>query len=213
MLTFVIVVPTLNVETEAFDAGIRWVAGVDEVGVGPLAGPVAAGAVALSPGQWFPWFEHVRDSKMLTHEQREELAIQIQETAHWSIGWASVEEIDRINIYQARKLCINRSLEQLRVWPGMVITDAIKMQIPGNRAIIKADTLCISVAAASVIAKVARDRLMVEMCEQHHGYGFCRHKGYATPDHKARLQKRGPSPIHRMTWAPVVAASQATLPW
>lgn len=207
------VAPTLAVESEAWQAGVRWVAGVDEVGVGPLAGPVAAGAVVLEQGQWYPWFDHVRDSKLLTHEQREELAVQIQDTVQWTIGWASVEEIDRINIYQARKLCINRALEQLRVWPGMVITDAIKMQIPGNRALIKADMTCISVAAASVIAKVARDRLMVEMCEIHHGYGFCQHKGYATPDHKRRLQARGPSPIHRMTWAPVVAASQVALPW
>lgn len=204
------IAPTLNFENQAWSAGHRWVAGVDEVGVGPLAGPVAAGAVALCPGQVFPWFKDVRDSKMLKPEQRETLALEIQASVHWAVGWASAEEIDRIGIYKARKLCISRALDQLRVWPGVIISDALKLAVPGNLALIKADMQCVSVAAASVVAKVARDRLMVEMCDVHHGYAFCKHKGYATPEHKRLLLARGPSPIHRKSWAPVI---QAGLPW
>ena len=204
------IAPTLAFEQQGWSAGIRWVAGVDEVGVGPLAGPVAAGAVALQPGQYFPWFEDVRDSKMLSASQREALAVQIQDTVHWAVGWASAEEIDAMNIYQARKLCVMRALAQLRVWPGMVISDALKLPLPGNLPIIKADARCISVAAASVVSKVARDRLMVEMCGKYHGYGFCHHKGYYTPEHRRALFARGPSPIHRRSFAPV---AQAALPW
>ncbi len=204
------IAPTLIFEEQAWSAGRQWVAGVDEVGVGPLAGPVAAGAVALRPGQVFPWFKDVRDSKMLKPEQREALAIEIEASVHWAVGWASAEEIDQVGIYQARKLCIMRALGQLRVWPGLVISDALKLPLPGNLALVRADVQCVSVAAASIVAKVARDRLMVEMCEAHHGYAFCKHKGYATPEHKRLLQARGPSPIHRKSWAPVM---QAALPW
>jgi ribonuclease HII len=147
---------------------------------------------------------------VLTAAERNELSVAIRASAHWSIGWASHEEIDRINIYQARKLCVMRALQGLTVWPGAVISDALKLPMPGVRPIVKADALSVSVAAASVIAKVARDAVMVEMCDRYHGYGFCRHKGYATPEHKRQLALRGPCDIHRKTWAPV---AQASLPW
>lgn len=205
------VAPTLQFEREAWARGVRWVAGVDEVGVGPLAGPVTAAAVVLSPGEHYPWFERVRDSKVLTPEEREAIAAEIRASpVRWALGWATSEEIDRINIYQARRQCVMRALQGLNVWPGHVISDALKLPLPGVQPIVRADAQSVSVAAASIIAKVARDALMVEMCARYPGYGFCHHKGYATPEHKRQLERRGPSPIHRLTWAPV---AQAKLPW
>ncbi|OAI39133.1 hypothetical protein AYO38_08175 [bacterium SCGC AG-212-C10] len=205
--------PTLQFESDAWVAGVLWVAGVDEVGVGPLAGPVTAAAVALKPGESYPWFSAVRDSKVLTEPERDDLAAQIRATAHYAIGWASHEEIDRINIYQARRLCVMRALEGLTVWPGAVISDALKLPLPGVRPIVKADALSISVAAASIVAKVARDAVMAELCERYPGYGFCHNKGYPTPEHKKLLARKGPCPEHRRSYAPVRLAEQPRLPW
>jgi ribonuclease HII len=179
------------------------VAGVDEVGAGPLAGPVAAGAVMLREDQWFPWYDDVRDSKVLTAGQREELAALIRASVPFAIGWADNDEIDRINILQARRVAMVRALEQLPERPGAVISDALQLPIEGVRPVIKADAQCVAVAAASIVAKVARDALMVEMCAIYHGYAFCRNKGYATPTHKRALELRGPCAIHRHSWAPI----------
>ena len=201
--------PHLRFEEAAWAAGARFVAGVDEVGVGPLAGPVAAGAVLLAPGQRFSWFRHVRDSKLLTEEERLKLAPAIRATVPHAIGWASHEEVDRLGIIAARRLCIMRALEQLPCRPDVIISDALDLPLDGVRAEVRADVQSVTVAAASVIAKVARDALMDELCERYPGYGFCHNKGYATPEHKLLLRRRGPSPVHRLTWAPV---AQLALP-
>jgi ribonuclease HII len=202
--------PGLVFEREAWQAGATWVAGVDEVGVGPLAGPVTAGAVAIRSGQQLGWFKHVRDSKVLGPAAREDLAALIQQSVPWAIGWATHEEIDRIGILPARRLCMLRAIEQLSVRPEAIISDALPLPLPGVRAVIDGDALCVSVAAASIIAKVARDRLMVELDAEYPGWGFARHKGYPTPEHRRLLEERGPLPIHRRSYAPV---AQLSLPW
>lgn len=195
--------PTLRFEREAWKAGAHWVAGVDEVGVGPLAGPVTAACVALPPGRRFKWYRTVRDSKVLPESVRDELAIEIKRSVPWALGWASPEEIDRVNVYQARKLCMLRAFEALAVQPDAIISDALPLPLPNVRAVIDGDALCVAVAAASIVAKVARDALMVEMCAKYPGYGFCRNKGYPTPEHKRLLVERGPCDIHRRSFAPV----------
>ena len=195
--------PTLRFEREAWDTGCVWVAGVDEVGVGPLAGPVAAGAVAICHDQRFPWFKQVRDSKVLSAATREELAALILASAPAAVGWASSEEIDRIGILPARRLCMLRALEQLSVTPGAIISDALSLPLENVRAVISADALSVSVAAASIVAKVARDRVMTELDNQYPEWGFARHKGYPTAEHRKLLQELGPTPIHRRSYAPV----------
>jgi ribonuclease HII len=203
-------IPSLRFEKEAWNAGAYWVAGVDEVGVGPLAGPVAAAVVALPAGRRFPWYSSVRDSKVLSEAQRADLAPKIQAAAPWAVGWASHEEIDRIGILPARRLCMLRAFEQLGVKPDAIISDALDLPLPNVRAVIDGDALSVAVAAASIVAKVARDRLMDELCGKFPGYGFCRNKGYPTPEHKRLLQVLGPSPVHRRSYAPV---AQLTFRW
>jgi ribonuclease HII len=197
----------LKFERQAWRSGAVLVAGVDEVGVGPLAGPVAAGVVVLEPGRKLPWFSRVRDSKVLTAAMREALAEQIEDTVPFAVGWASVEEIDRIGILPARRLCMLRAIEQLPCPPTAIISDALDLPLPDVRAIVKADAQSVSVAAASIVAKVARDALMVEACAIYPGFGFCQNKGYGTPDHKRALHRRGPTEIHRKSFAPVAQKS------
>lgn len=196
-------IPSLRFEKEAWAAGAHWVAGVDEVGVGPLAGPVAAAVVALPAGRRFRWYSSVRDSKVLSEAQRLDLAPKIQATAPWAIGWASAEEIDRIGILPARRLCMLRAFEQLGVRPDAIISDALELPLPNVRPVIDGDALSVSVAAASIVAKVARDQLMQELCGRYPGYGFCQNKGYPTPEHKRLLRERGPCAEHRRSYAPV----------
>jgi ribonuclease HII len=202
-----VAVPSLRLEREAWKAGAVWVAGVDEVGVGPLAGPVAAGVVLLPRSKKFPWYERVRDSKVLPESARLTLSVQIRESVAFGIGWASNEEIDRIGILPARRLCMLRAIEQLPNRPDAIISDALDLPLLGVRPVIGADALSVAVAAASIIAKVARDAVMDDLCEQHRGYAFCRHKGYPTPEHKRLLKERGPSPVHRFSYAPVAQTS------
>lgn len=202
--------PSLHFERLAWQAGAEWVAGVDEVGVGPLAGPVAAAVVALPRGRRYRWYGEVRDSKVLTEAARQRLAAVIRHDVPWAIGWATVEEIDRIGILPARRLCMLRACEQLAVRPGAIISDALDLPLPNVRPVIDGDALSVAVAAASIIAKVARDAVMVDLCARYPGYGFCRNKGYPTPEHRQRLTERGPSPVHRKSYAPV---AQHVLPW
>jgi ribonuclease HII len=200
-------IPSLKFEREAWRCGAFWVAGVDEAGAGPLAGPVTAGVVALPPRRRFRWYKWVNDSKVLNEAARSELATEIRAAVPWALGWASHEEIDEINIYQARKLAMLRAIESLSVEPDAIISDALPLPLANVRPIIDGDALSIAVGAASIVAKVARDVLMVEMCERYPGYGFCKHKGYPTPEHRALLRRRGPSPIHRKTFGPVAQYS------
>lgn len=203
-------VPSLRFEREAWNAGAYWVAGVDEVGCGPIAGPVAAGVVVLPAGRRFRWYSQVRDSKVLPEKARDELSAKIRDSVPFAIGWASVEEIDRIGILPARRLCMLRAFEQLAVRPDAVISDALDLPLPNVRAVIDGDALSVAVAAASIVAKVERDALMHQLCELYPGYNLCRNKGYPTPEHKRLLQERGPSPIHRTSYAPV---AQYTFRW
>lgn len=179
------------------------IAGVDEVGRGPLAGPVVAAAVILDPNQPI---EGLTDSKKLTEKRREALAIEIREKAlAWSLGRAEVSEIDEINILWASMLAMKRAVEGLSVAPEFV-------KIDGNRcpdlpypmeAIVKGDLTEAEISAASIIAKVARDHEMMEMDIKYPGYGFAKHKGYPTKQHREALIKQGASPIHRLSFKPV----------
>jgi ribonuclease HII len=180
------------------------VAGVDEVGRGPLAGPVVAVACILPPD-----FDEtgVGDSKQLSPAQRLGLYPRISQTAlGWGVGIVEPEEIDRHNILVATFMAMRQALDQLPVGPDAVLVDG-KFLIPDishpQRAIIDGDRLCVSVGCASILAKEIRDRIMEEFDTEFPGYGFARHKGYATPEHLEMLQKLGPSPIHRQSFAPV----------
>ncbi len=178
--------------------GVR-LAGVDEAGRGPLAGPVVAGAAILAPEDRFDWLD---DSKRVTPRRRDRLYDQITERAlAWGVGIASVEEIEQVNIYQATRRAMARALEALGVVPEVVLVDA--MAIPAalpQLALVKGDQRSASIAAASILAKVTRDRLMADYARRYPGYGFERHKGYPTRDHREAVARLGPSPIHRKTF-------------
>jgi ribonuclease HII len=184
------------------------VAGVDEAGRGPLAGPVVAAAVVLDPRRRI---RGIRDSKLVEPQERGELAAKIRTTAlAWSIAWADVEEIDCLNILQATFLAMRRALMGLRICPAHV-------QIDGNlcpsfvglrldctfEAIVDGDALEVSIGAASILAKVQRDAMMVVQDGLYPDYGFASHKGYATPRHYEALDRFGPTPIHRRSFEPV----------
>lgn len=200
------------------------IVGVDEVGRGCLAGPVVAGALAL-PSRMDesrdPWLKEVRDSKQVRPEVRERLVPRIERwAAAWGIGWASVEEIDRINIYHASHLAMCRAVEMLeKGLPSHPKTQIAHILIDGNRipagmrrpatAVVKGDLQCMSIAAASILAKVWRDRLLAELDREYPGYGFSAHKGYSTPAHQMALRKLGPCAIHRRSFSPVAEAIRA----
>lgn len=193
----------LTVERAIWATGIARIAGVDEVGMGPLAGPVVAGAVILPAGHVI---DGVDDSKRLDAETRSRLDREIRAAAlAVGIGVASVEEIERINIRNAAMLAMRRALESLDPAPERVLLDARELEgMPWpQEGIIKGDASVHCIAAASVVAKVYRDALMVSLDHEHPGYGFARHKGYGTPAHLEALDRLGPCPIHRSTfhWA------------
>ena len=180
--------------------GLRLICGVDEAGRGPLAGPVCAAAVILPEHLQIPG---LNDSKKLTDKKRRELFPIIQEQAiAWGIGLASETEIDEINILQATFLAMRRALEQLNARPEIALIDGNRETDFGLpvKTVVKGDSLSANIAAASVLAKVTRDNIMVEMAEQYPEYGFEIHKGYGTRAHYAALEACGPCPIHRMTF-------------
>jgi ribonuclease HII len=182
---------------------IRYIAGVDEVGRGPLAGAVIAGAVILDP---LRPIAGLTDSKLLTEKKREQLFVEIQANAlAWAIGRAEVDEIDTINILQASLVAMQRAVAALTVQPHHVLVDgnkAPKFVCPAT-AIIKGDLTEPAISAASIIAKVTRDREMVELDRQYPMYGFAAHKGYGTKLHLTALQEHGPCVLHRRSFAPV----------
>lgn len=187
----------LSREQALWRRGVQHVAGVDEAGLGPLAGPVVAAAVIMPPGSGIPG---VDDSKKLTAKRRAALDLEIRARAvAIGIGLAEVEEIARINIYQAGLLAMRRALDDLAVPPQMVLLDARRLpDLPWpQEALIRGDAQIHCVACASIIAKVLRDRLMEEYDRLYPGYGFTRHKGYATAAHRDAVANRGPCPIHR----------------
>jgi ribonuclease HII len=190
-------------EAHAWRTGIVHVAGLDEAGRGPLAGPVVAAAVIVAPDRRI---RGLRDSKLLPPERREELYDAIR-TRAVAIGVGIVDHltIDRINILEATRAAMDQALLALGVVPDLVITDFVPLRglMCPQRNLVDGDRRCATVAAASIIAKVTRDRLMREADEQFPEYGFGRHKGYATPEHLAALDRHGPCPLHRRSFAGV----------
>jgi ribonuclease HII len=203
--------PDLRYERRLWRAGARAVAGVDEAGVGPMAGPVVAAAVIFAPENHI---RGVHDSKQLTPEQREALIDRIIGRAlAVGVGIAEVEEIDRLNIYWATMRASVRALEAMGRAPDHVLVDGReipRLAFPQTR-IVGGDRKSFCIAAASIVAKVTRDRMMREYEERYPGYGFAQHKGYCTADHIETLNRLGPSPIHRRSYAPVRALAQMRL--
>jgi ribonuclease HII len=193
----------LRYESALWAAGVLRVAGVDEAGMSPLAGPVSAAAVVFAPGARIPGID---DSKKLDAEARERLASEIKKTAvAWSVGFAEVEEIDTINIYWASRLAMRRAIDGLAIAPEHVLIDGRRLkalQLP-QQPIIKGDCKSFTIAAASILAKTARDTLMHKLDAEHPGYGFTRHKGYPVREHLAALERLGASAIHRRSFGPV----------
>lgn len=188
-------------EKEAYDSGVTLIAGVDEVGRGPLAGPVVAAACIL-PQNYL--LAGLNDSKKVAPEMREKL-YQILTTDSeiiYAIGIVDEERIDQLNIYRATLLAMQKAIEGLEKRPGLLLVDgnAVPYGVVPSQCIVKGDTLSISIAAASIIAKVTRDRLMISYDRQWPQYGFKSHKGYATPQHIEAVKQFGPCPIHRRSF-------------
>ena len=196
--------PTWQVENAFWREGYQRVAGVDEVGRGPLAGPVVAGAVVLRYSR-AGWVRRLRDSKILDAPTREELAEQIRRHCDFGIGVVSSHVIDQLGMTRATRLAMRRAVEQLEQTPDALIVDGREVVEceTVQRAVIGGDALCPSVAAASIVAKVARDRMMDALDERFPGYGFAQNKGYATPEHREALRRLGHASVHRLLFASV----------
>ena len=198
--------PTFAEEKLLRKQGYEFIAGVDEVGRGALMGPVVAAAVILPENFKSKWKTRVRDSKQLLPEAREYLYGYIKETAvSIGVGSISSEDIDKIGIAKATRLAMKAAIEQLEPAPQYLLIDYFKlaeMPLP-QKGIKHGDSLCFSIACASIIAKVTRDRWMVEMDKDYPGYGLAGHKGYGTEEHIKNLREKGPCPIHRRSFSPV----------
>jgi ribonuclease HII len=198
-------------ERMASAMGYHVVAGVDEVGMGPLAGPVVGGAVVLPIGVRIPGLD---DSKLLNAEQRERLDRSIRRRAlAVSVCAVNHAQVDSLGLLRARHLATAGAVAGLRVPAEYLLVDA--WDVPGAQvaqmALVRGDRICASIMAASIVAKVARDRAMIEYDRLYPGYGFAGHKGYATPAHRAAIRRLGPSPIHRTSWAPFQIKSEPDL--
>jgi ribonuclease HII len=199
--------PTLSEEIRAWRLGFRHVAGIDEAGRGPMAGPVVAGAVVLDPQFAQRWWSELRDSKLLTAPRRDALAALVRDGAVCGLGVATNEEIDTLGLVEATRQAMLRALAALPMRPDLLLIDAVTLPdgVGLQRALIHGDTLSVSIAAASVLAKVERDRLMDEFDALYPAYGFAHNRGYCTADHQRALEQLGPCPIHRRSFAPVRA--------
>ena len=197
----VALIPDFAHETEAYARGALSVVGVDEVGRGPLAGPVTACAVRLHPDR-IP--QGLRDSKLVTAARREVLFDEIMALAEVSVAHATVQEIDALNILRASHLAMERAVAGLGADHALIDGNLIPrgLACPAT-AIVKGDAKCLSIAAASIVAKVTRDRIMVDLAQQHPGYGWERNAGYPTRDHVAALRNLGVTPVHRRSFKPV----------
>ena len=186
-----------EIERELHAEGIGLICGVDEAGRGPLAGPVCAAAVILPPETELPG---LNDSKKLSEKRREQLFPEIQRIAlAWSVAFASVEEIEERNILGATMLAMNRAIAGLSLTPDLALIDGNRnkeIEVP-SRCVVHGDARCASIAAASILAKVSRDHLMLELAREYPQYGFEKHKGYGTRAHYAALREYGPCPAHR----------------
>lgn len=197
--------PSFELEAAEIALGHRPVAGVDEAGRGPWAGPVVAAAVILDPDA-IP--AGINDSKKMDADHREAIFSRILATAQVGIGIADVARIDRDNILSATMWAMTEAVRGLGASPGLVLVDGNRLprlDCPG-RAIVKGDGKCLSIAAASIVAKVTRDRMMVALSAEHPGYGFERHKGYGVPEHQEALARLGVTPHHRRSFKPVQLA-------
>ena len=201
----------LSHERKLMAQGYQAIAGVDEVGAGPLAGPVVAAAVILDLSEPI---NHVKDSKKLSAKLRSQIDTELRTRARaFALGWVEPSEIDDINVYQASLLAMQRAVTNLDIKPDHLLVDA--RTIPNlscpQKAIIGGDNVSYAIGAASILAKEARDRFMKDIDKRYPGYGFAKHKGYGTRIHIEALKRLGPSPIHRMSFAPVAAASNRAL--
>jgi len=198
-------IPTFDEEKALWSKGCRLIAGIDEVGRGALAGPVAAGAVILPSEIDAEWLKEVRDSKLITPLMRERLSIKIREAALCvGIGLVPPHVIDTIGILNATRLAMKKAIESLRYCPESILIDYLVLPdvtLP-QKGVAEGDTRCISIACASIVAKVARDHIMVKFDRIYPGYNFADNKGYCTEEHVERLEKLGPSPIHRLSFHP-----------
>ncbi len=194
--------PSSRYERAARSAGYRSIAGVDEAGRGALFGPVFAAAVVLDPSRQIRGLD---DSKQLDADRRAVLAERIRDrAAAWAVAGADAFEIDRVNILQASRLAMKRAVERLRTASDFLLIDAITVDLPlSQRAIIHGDSLSFSIAAASILAKTARDSALTRWDCVFPGYGFSHNKGYGTPDHLAALEEFGPTTLHRFSFEPV----------
>jgi ribonuclease HII len=205
-------------EREARERGCQRIAGLDEAGRGSLFGPVVAAAVILNPRRRIVGLD---DSKKLAPERRGELAIRIREHAlAWAVAEIDASRIDAWNIYQASRQAMVAALSQIHPFPDYLLLDALELDLPiEQKALVHGDARSVSIAAASILAKVERDRRMEEFDEMYPQYGLAQNKGYGTPDHLDALRRHGPSPLHRYSYAPVrearcwaSGAEQAPLP-
>ena len=188
-------------ENKLYEAGINYIAGIDEAGRGPLAGPVVVGVVIMKPDSFI---EGINDSKKISESKREKLYEQITEEAlAWGVGIVTEKEIDELNILNATKKALEQALESLEIRPDRLLVDALEhidtKGIPYT-SVIKGDAKIYSISAASIIAKVTRDRIMRQYDEVYPEYGFAKHKGYGTAMHIQAIKKHGPCPLHRKTF-------------
>jgi len=199
--------PDLSFELPLWEAGVRYIAGIDEAGRGPLAGPVCAAAVILpSDPALADHLQGVRDSKQMTPTSREHWTdIVMQEASTYGIGFASPQEIDALGILPATLLAVRRALHRLNTRPEHLLLDHLKLTDDSTpqTSLTKGDARSLSIAAASILAKTSRDALMRELDWSYPAYGFARHKGYATAAHLRTLAEIGPCPIHRFSFAPL----------
>ena len=205
--------PTRRRELRHWREGAAVVAGADEVGRGPWAGPLVVGAVVLPPDARPPWLSHVRDSKALSARTRRELAPQITEGALDSaLGWVAAAEIDQLGLAAALRLGYRRALANLARPPDIVLADGSdRLNLPWpTEMVVRGDARVASIAAASIIAKVARDDYMVALDAQFPQFGFARHKGYGAPEHRVALEIHPPCPEHRRSFRPVAQAALFT---
>lgn len=190
-----------EIEKELFDRGVKYIAGIDEAGRGPLAGPVVVASVILEPDSMI---EGVNDSKKISENKREKLyEIITQQAISYGVGIVYQDEIDEINILQATKKGLTMAIKQMEIKPNIIMVDALNeidtLGIP-YKSIIKGDAKCYSISAASIIAKVTRDRIMREWDKVYPQYGFAAHKGYGTAKHISAIKEYGPCPIHRRSF-------------
>lgn len=197
--------PTFELETVELELHGGPIAGIDEAGRGPWAGPVVAAVVVLDPNN-VP--EGIDDSKALDADERETVFARIIASAHYGIGVGCIDRIDRDNILNATLWAMAEAVAQLKVKPRLALIDGNRAPVLScdMRTIVKGDAKCLSIAAASIVAKVTRDRMMIGLARDHPGYGFERHKGYGTPEHRIALERLGISPLHRRSFKPVQLA-------